>query len=244
MRARLPDRVSRLPRALLPVALAAALALIATACGTGGISKGGDVDRGKKLFVSKCSSCHTLADAGAQGKIGPNLDNAFASVRTQGFPESSMQQLVADQIKFAACVPGPTPEQRQKEALQDKALQALVDTGNCMPRNLVTGDDVNAVAAYVASVAGKPLVGGGGGKITATSGKDIFATAGCTGCHTLKDAGSTGTVGPNLDQAKPPKSRVIARVTNGRGAMPSFKSRLTKQQIDAVATYVSSVAGK
>jgi mono/diheme cytochrome c family protein len=60
----------------------------------------------------------------------------------------------------------------------------------------------------------------------------------------LKDAGSTGTVGPNLDQAKPPKSLVVMRVTNGKGAMPSFKGRLTKKQIDAVASYVSSAAGK
>ena len=109
-----------------------------------------------------------------------------------------------------------------------------------MPRNLVTGTDAEAVAAYVAQVAGT----GGGGKITASSGKDVFLTAGCTGCHTLKDAGSNGTIGPNLDQAKPPASRVVERVTNGKGAMPSFKGKLTKRQIDAVASYVSSVAGK
>src|SRR5262249_51192464 len=119
--------------------------------------------------------------------------------------------------------------------------------GSQMPANLVTGQGVDDVAEYVATVAGKPgasVSGGGAGKITATSGKEIFATAGCTGCHTLKDAGSNGTVGPNLDQAKPPKALVVNRVTNGRGAMPSFKSRLSSAQIQAVATYVSSVAGK
>ena len=78
----------------------------------------------------------------------------------------------------------------------------------------------------------------------ASLGKTIFLTAGCTGCHTLKDAGSTGTVGPNLDQKKPPESLVVQRVTNGKGAMPSFKSKLTAKQIRAVAKYVSSVAGK
>jgi mono/diheme cytochrome c family protein len=77
------------------------------------------------------------------------------------------------------------------------------------------------------------------------AGKAVFTgPAGCTGCHTLKDAGATGTVGPNLDQAKPPASLVIDRVTNGKGVMPSFKGTLTSKQIADVAAYVSSVAGK
>jgi mono/diheme cytochrome c family protein len=120
-----------------------------------------------------------------------------------------------------------------------------------MPRDIVTGDDAAAVAAYVASVAGlgggkgppqpKPPAGGGGGG--AADGKQIFATAGCSGCHTLADAGSNGTVGPNLDEAKPSKKLAVDRVTNGRGAMPPFKGELSQAEIDAVATYVSSVAG-
>ena len=84
--------------------------------------------------------------------------------------------------------------------------------------------------------------GGGGGSLA--MGKQIFEKAGCTSCHTLKDAGATGTVGPNLDDAKPPKALVIDRVTNGKGVMPPFKGQLTQAQIDAVAAYVSSVAGK
>ena len=79
----------------------------------------------------------------------------------------------------------------------------------------------------------------------AVAGKAVFTgSAGCTGCHTLKDAGSTGTVGPNLDQAMPPASLVVDRVTNGKGVMPSFKGTLTPTQIADVAAYVSSVAGK
>jgi mono/diheme cytochrome c family protein len=78
----------------------------------------------------------------------------------------------------------------------------------------------------------------------ATAGKQVFETAGCTSCHTLADAGATGSVGPNLDQAKPSASLVVMRVTNGKGVMPSFKGQLSDQQIQDVAAYVSSVAGQ
>ncbi len=77
------------------------------------------------------------------------------------------------------------------------------------------------------------------------AGKAIFTGAsGCTGCHTLADAGSSGTVGPNLDDAKPSFDLAFDRVTNGQGGMPSFKTSLTDQQRADVAAYVSSVAGK
>ena len=75
------------------------------------------------------------------------------------------------------------------------------------------------------------------------AGKQVFATAGCVSCHTLADAGSTGTVGPNLDAASPPYEKVVERVTNGMGVMPPFKDTLSAQQIQDVAAYVSSVAG-
>jgi cytochrome c6 len=70
------------------------------------------------------------------------------------------------------------------------------------------------------------------------AGKLVFKTKGCTACHTLKDAGATGTVGPNLDETKPTLGRAIDRVLNGKGAMPSFKSQLTTKQIADVAAYV------
>ena len=76
------------------------------------------------------------------------------------------------------------------------------------------------------------------------AGKQVFGTAGCTSCHTLADAGSSGNVGPNLDDAKPSFDRVVDRVTNGRGVMPPFKGQLSDQQINDVAAYVSYVAGK
>ena len=78
------------------------------------------------------------------------------------------------------------------------------------------------------------------------AGKEVFLTVAsppCAGCHTLSDAGSTGAVGPNLDEASPSYDKVVERVTGGAGVMPSFQGKLTEQQIADVAAYVSSVAG-
>lgn len=83
-----------------------------------------------------------------------------------------------------------------------------------------------------------------GGQITATTGKDIFNKAGCISCHTLADAGSTGSIGPNLDKEKPGEDEIIEKVTNGDGRMPSFKDQLSAEQIKTVATYIASVEGK
>lgn len=72
----------------------------------------------------------------------------------------------------------------------------------------------------------------------AAAGKQVFETAGCKGCHTLKAAGATGTVGPNLDQLKPAYARIVLQVTNGGKIMPSFKSSLSTTQIQDVAAFV------
>ncbi|MBA3333332.1 MAG: cytochrome c [Actinobacteria bacterium] len=94
------------------------------------------------------------------------------------------------------------------------------------------------IAAYVAAVAGTGVTAD-----APTDGKSIF-TASCGSCHTLADAGTAGAIGPNLDEARPPKALVVDRVTNGQGAMPSFKDSLDSQQIEAVSAYVSSSAGR
>ncbi len=87
--------------------------------------------------------------------------------------------------------------------------------------------------------------GGGGGAATASAeGKQIF-TQSCGTCHTLSDAGTNGNVGPVLDQIKPDKQRVLNAIKNGgagSGAMPA--GIVSGKEADAVATYVSSVAGK
>jgi len=191
--------------------LVLATALLAAGCGTGGISKGGDADQGKKLFLDKCGGCHALADAGTHGTSGPDLDDAFGPSRKQGFKDETIQQVVKQQIDLA--VPP-------------------------MPQDLVTGSDADAVAAYVAAVAGKPTT-----SKASANGKDIFV-ANCGSCHTLADAGTNGTVGPNLDQRKRSLAIVQRQVINGGGAMPAFKGTLTPEQITAVSKYVSSAAGR
>ena len=84
----------------------------------------------------------------------------------------------------------------------------------------------------------QPAAGG-----NAEEGKNIFAANGCGSCHTLEDAGSSGDVGPNLDEAKPDLQLAIDRVTNGKAAMPPFKDTLSEQQIVDVATYVVEATG-
>ena len=100
------------------------------------------------------------------------------------------------------------------------------------------GQAASDIATYVGAVAGT-----GATAEKPTDGKTIFAQT-CGSCHTLADAGTTGTVGPNLDAAKPSHALVVDRVTNGQGAMPSFKDSLDEAQIQAVAEYVSGAAGK
>jgi cbb3-type cytochrome c oxidase subunit III len=204
-------------RVVVGVPLAVAAALLAAGCGTGGKAAAhADTQNGQALFTSKCAGCHTLAAAGATGTIGPNLDAAFGPSRAQGFQESTIQNVVLGQIREAS---------------------------KPMPQNLVTGQDAQDVAAYVATVAG---TGGAEAKPPSALGNDgkaIFQSQ-CASCHTLKAAGATGTVGPNLDQLKPSTARIVRQVTNGGAIMPSFKGKLTPAQIAAVAAYVSSSAGK
>ena len=113
------------------------------------------------------------------------------------------------------------------------------------------------VLAFLAAALAIAVAGcGGGGDSTATeastttattgatsgdaaAGKEVFASAGCGGCHTFSAAGSSGSVGPNLDDASPSHDHVVTQVTNGGGAMPSFKDDLTEQQIQDVAAFVS-----
>jgi mono/diheme cytochrome c family protein len=222
-------------------AIAALLALLASGCGYGGVASAAshpDTQHGQTLFSQDCGSCHTLQAAGTSGTVGPNLDNAFAGSRKQGYGESTIENLVLDQIRLGS---GPIATYTDPE----HGVEGMTPQ-TPMPADIVTGQDAIDVADYVASVAGTSGYTTSVNLATLKDGVDIFKAAGCAGCHTLKNAGSTGTVGPNLDQlASVLTVAVVARqVTNGGAVMPAFKGKLTSAQIQAVAKYVSSVAGK
>ena len=116
---------------------------------------------------------------------------------------------------------------------------------------------VSLLCFAVFAFAGGVLVGqsrssGGGTATTAVvdvspasvaAGKAVYDSAGCGGCHVLAAAGSEGKVGPNLDDAKPDASRVVAVVTDGKGVLPSYRDRLTAKQIEHLAAFVAADAG-
>jgi cbb3-type cytochrome c oxidase subunit III len=191
--------------------------LLLAGCGTGGkADTHADQQAGQKLFTQSCGGCHTLAAAGTSGTIGPNLDNAFGPSRKQGFKQSTIANVVLDQIRIAAAP---------------------------MPRNLVKGQDAQDVAAFVAAVAGTGSSNAKPPSQLGNDGKTVFQ-AECAGCHTLAAANTHGTIGPNLDQLKPSQAIVQHQVEVGGGVMPAFKGKLTDAQIAAVAKFVSSSAGK
>ena len=116
---------------------AVAAGAVALLSGCGGITDQGDnVVNGKQLFVARCGSCHVLQRAGTKGVTGPNLDQAFARARADGFGESTFEGIVHKQIQIPAKNPQVDP----------KTGKVLPE----MPANLVTGDDAEDVAAYVA----------------------------------------------------------------------------------------------
>jgi mono/diheme cytochrome c family protein len=88
--------------------------------------------------------------------------------------------------------------------------------------------------------------GGGGENLPEgdpAAGKEIFTSAGCVSCHTLSDAGATGTVGPNLDESSITFEAAFETIKNGRGGMPPFGGQLDDQQIADVAAYVVQARG-
>jgi cytochrome c oxidase subunit II len=127
--------------------------------------------------------------------------------------------------------------------------------------HVLAADDFNGKLQQLAQAGSKPAGGGGGGGGGGeeTDGKTLFTTAAkpsaCSSCHTLKDAGSTATVGPDLDQVVPKltdaevRSSIAtpdAKITEGfqPGIMPDFGESLSDAQIDALVKYLKEVAGK
>jgi mono/diheme cytochrome c family protein len=126
---------------------------------------------------------------------------------------------------------------------------------HALDRGLMVISWVAAALVVVLLFAGPSLVGAkkstpppaskgsGTGASPQVSGASVFASAGCGGCHTLKAAQATGSVGPDLDQVKPSAAAVTQIVHSGGGGMPSFSGRLSDAEIAAVASYVSGAAG-
>lgn len=162
-------------RLLLLLAASAAIAVSASGCGTGTA----DVERGRTLFVQKCGTCHAMAQAGTTAQIGPSMDAAFAAARASGQTESTVEGIVEAQVEY----PRPSND----------------NPAVSMPADLVTGQDLDDVAAYVAAYAGVP--GAAPPKVPGGPGAQVFASNGCGGCHALAAADAGGVTGPNLDES-------------------------------------------
>jgi mono/diheme cytochrome c family protein len=168
---------SQLIRPLLALVALAGTVVAASGCGT----TSADTTRGRILFVQKCGVCHAFAQAGTTAQIGPDLDGAFAAAREVGENSDTIEGVVKAQVE------NPRP-----------------DNGNpavSMPADLVTGQDLDDVAAYVGMYAGVP--GAAPPQVPGGPGAQVFASNGCGGCHTLAAAKAGGMVGPNLDEVLP-----------------------------------------
>jgi cytochrome c553 len=104
-----------------------------------------------------------------------------------------------------------------------------------------TAEETTAATSTGQTSSGETTTGGGSGADVA-AGKTAFVAT-CGGCHTLKDGGTSGNVGPDLDSLAPLSVETVAKqIENGGGAMPP--KLLTGQDAANVAAYVASVAGK
>jgi mono/diheme cytochrome c family protein len=215
---------SKLIRPLLALAALAATVVAVSGCGT----TSADTERGRVLFTQKCGVCHVLAQAGSSGQIGPNLDDAFAAARGSGQNDDTIEGVVKAQVEY------PRP-----------------DNGNpaiSMPADLVTGQDLDDVAAYVAQYAGVP--GAAPPKVPGGPGAQVFVNNGCGGCHTFAAAETGGTTGPNLDEVLPGQTPPMVTesivdpnkvITKGFPAnvMPSnFEQTLSKKELEDLVKYL------
>lgn len=211
-------------RSLLVLAALAAIALPASGCGT----SSADTARGRVLFIQRCGTCHQMAEAGTTAQIGPNLDDAFATAREAGEGGDTVEGVVKAQVEF------PRPSN------QNPAVS--------MPADLVTGQDLEDVAAYVGLYAGVP--GAAPPKVPGGPGAQVFANNGCGGCHTLAAAKSGGVTGPNLDEVLPGQTAAMVQesivdpnkeLAKGYPAnvMPaSFEQTLSPKELEDLVQYL------
>jgi mono/diheme cytochrome c family protein len=210
-------------RPLLALAVVAMIALAASGCGT----SSADEQRGRTLFIQKCGTCHEMAQAGTTAQSGPNLDDAFAAARAAGQNGATIEGVTAAQIEY------PRPSTDNPAA--------------SMPADLVTGQGVKDVAAYVGMYAGVP--GAAPPKAPGGPGAQVFANNGCGGCHTLAAAESGGVTGPNLDEALPGQSAAMvdesivdpnAEIAKGFPAnvMPAYRDTLTPKELEDLVQFL------
>lgn len=212
-------------RVLLALAALAAIAVAASGCGT----STADEQRGRILFVQKCGVCHTLAQAGTTAQIGPNLDDAFAAARAAGEGGDTVEGIVKAQVEF------PRPSNG--------------DPAVSMPADIVTGQDLDDVAAYVGRYAGVP--GAAPPQVPGGPGAQVFANNGCGGCHTLSAAKSGGVTGPNLDEVLPGQTETMiqesivdpnAQIAKGYPAnvMPAnFAQTISSKELEQLVQYLA-----
>jgi mono/diheme cytochrome c family protein len=211
-------------RPLLALATLVAIAVVASGCGT----STADEHRGRVLFIQKCGTCHAMAQAGTTAQIGPNLDHAFAAARAIGEGGETVEGIVEAQVEF----PRPSTE----------------NPAASMPADIVTGQDLEDVAAYVGRYAGVP--GAAPPQVAGGPGAQVFASNGCGGCHTLAKAESGGTTGPNLDEVLPGQTAAMvkesiadpnAEIVQGfpPNVMPAnYAQSLTPQELDDLVEYL------
>jgi mono/diheme cytochrome c family protein len=226
--------VAKLSTLLVSIGLLSALVAGCGADTSANIS-GGFEDRGRQLFNAKCGTCHVMAQAASQGVQGPNLDTAFASARAVGMDDDTVKGIVKYQVEH------PRPSEDGYP-------------GVSMPADIVTGNDLQDVAAYVARYAGvpgaKPPVAPGEG-----AGAQVYANNGCGSCHVLAAAQSAGVLGPDLDTNIPDMTRaqieeaiVNPDATKAEGyenaVMPNRYSSLPPQELEELIDFlVDSTSG-
>ena len=182
-------------RLLLVLAALVAVALPASGCGT----TTADPNRGRILFVEKCGVCHTMAQAGTTAQVGPNLDDAFAAARAAGEGGDTVEGVVKAQVEY------PRPSN--------------ADPAVSMPADVVTGQDLDDVAAYVGLYAGVP--GAAPPKVPGGPGAQVFANNGCGGCHTLKAAKSGESPDPTSTKSCPVR---LKQWSTNRSSTPTPRS--------------------
>jgi plastocyanin len=152
---------SRLTSRLLALPACAALAVGLAACSDNAAPKDADLVAGKKAFVQKCGSCHTLGRAGTKGSQGPNLDEAFREALKEGFGRDTVRGIVRHQIYHPAKVPQKSPSYMPPQLVGGKLAEnvaAYVATSVALP-----GKDSGLLASAVQPAgAGKPVAESGG----------------------------------------------------------------------------------